>query len=91
MYECTNNQCKGKNIRYCVVCANKKDESFKVRTHNHELLLTNRATSWTCNGTRDKDGCKCNNKTSGTGVLRFRCQGCDYDHCEYCLCYYHES
>jgi len=88
MYECTT--CKGKNkngdIKYCVVCAQRDDKTFKVTLHEHDLTLYS-GRRWGCDGSHGKDGCKSNDQTSG--ILRYRCVPCDYDNCEYCLAHYH--
>lgn len=88
IYTCLTCIGKGKNgdINYCVSCSKKTDTSFKTSIHPHELTL-HKSGGWGCDGRHGKDGCLSNNQTSG--ILRFRCSPCDYDHCEYCLTNYH--
>lgn len=93
MYECSicnkanKNQKKGEiEIKYCISCALRSDTKFKVTGHEHEVTKTDRSTGWGCDGRKNTNNCLSNNSTSG--ILRFRCDACDYDNCEYCLAHY---
>lgn len=86
IFECQ--KCKGLKyeIKYCMNCVKRSDKVYPCKGHSHDLTLTEKNTGWGCDGRKLKDGCFSNNKTSG--ILRFRCNGCDFDLCEYCLVHY---
>jgi len=87
--------CEERNFNYCLKCTKLKEINFNSKLHQHILHLSNRRTSWSCDGSKSEQKCKTSDKSysyfdaSGTHV-RYRCEPCDFDLCEKCM-YFHHS
>jgi hypothetical protein len=77
--------CKQCDIYYCTSCACNTQTSFKVKNHIHHLKPSAKQTNWFCDFSSNACGCKKSLFLTKDNSLRFRCDVCDYDLCEYCF------
>ena len=78
----------GNNNEFPVLPYNKLPNSVEVTKHPHALKYSTRSiTDWNCDGRNFDGGCR--SRTDGLhpiteGWLRYRCDSCDFDFCEWC-------
>ena len=79
-------RCLDCNMNYCLMCV-KSENVFNVSKHDHILKFVHKDNGWSCDGRNFEK--KCLRGITGffktNGIMRFRCEECDFDLCDKCL------
>jgi hypothetical protein len=86
--------CEICNYDYCLECIKTKEINCKTKIHVHNLSLSNRRTTWGCDGRKGELGCQSQISSNygyftDSSLVRYRCDPCDFDLCEKCLYLHH--
>ena len=84
--------CDSCNLWFCLACITRRVDFYYTKFHNHALEFVFIDKAWSCNGTKNKEGCRSSSHINYENEKRkrYRCSTCDYDLCGNCLDYYYK-